>query len=178
MSRLVKRQVLCLQILKRTHNAKLRKAILEYADAELISALCECAHNILRGTVRLTPQEKVHLRRYMTDRHSIVNKKTAVARKRRILQQKGGFLPALLAPLASSVLLPLLRQLFARMTNVRKMALVDPRLLKTLQPPVDTTLRDLDADMTSILDRNDINDQSRTSNADYPNKTHARSTNL
>ena len=46
------------------------------------------------------------------------------------------------------------------MTNVRKMALVDPRLLETLrnpmQPPVDTTLRDLDADMTSILDRTDL----------------------
>ena len=102
-----------MQMLNRTHNAKLRKAILEYADAELISALCECAHNILRGTVRLTPQEKVRLRRYRTDLHSIVNKKMAVVRKRRILQQKGGFLPALLAPLASSVLLPFLRQLFA-----------------------------------------------------------------
>ena len=46
------------------------------------------------------------------------------------------------------------------MTNVRKMALIDPRLLETLrnptQPPVDTTLRDLGADMTSILDRTDI----------------------
>ena len=46
------------------------------------------------------------------------------------------------------------------MTNVRMMALVDPILLETLrnpmQPPVDTTLRDLDADMTSILDRTDI----------------------
>ena len=46
------------------------------------------------------------------------------------------------------------------MTNVRKMALVDPILLETLrnptQPPVDTTLRDLDADMTNILDRTDI----------------------
>ena len=38
--------------------------------------------------------------------------------------------------------------------------LVDPRLLETLrnpmQPPVDTTQRDLDADMTRILDRTDI----------------------
>ena len=46
------------------------------------------------------------------------------------------------------------------MTNVRKMALVDPRLLETLrnpmQPSVDTTIRVLDADMTSILDRTDI----------------------
>ena len=94
MSRLVKRQVLCLQMLNRTHNAKLRKNILEYADAELINALCEFAHNILRGTVRLTPQDKVRLRRYRTDLHSIVNNKTAVARKRRILQQKCSFLPA------------------------------------------------------------------------------------
>ena len=40
------------------------------------------------------------------------------------------------------------------------MALVDPRLLETLrtptQTPVDTTLRDLDAEMTSILDKSDV----------------------
>ena len=56
--------LLCLQMLNRTKNTKLRKAILEHADADLISALCECAHNILRGTVRLTPREKVRLRKY------------------------------------------------------------------------------------------------------------------
>ena len=43
------------------------------------------------------------------------------------------------------------------MLHVRKMALVDPRLLKSLhenttpQPPVDNILRDIDAEMTSIL---------------------------
>ena len=43
------------------------------------------------------------------------------------------------------------------MLHVRKMALVDPRLLKSLhenttpQPPVDKILRDIDAEMTSIL---------------------------
>ena len=43
------------------------------------------------------------------------------------------------------------------MLHVRKMALVDPQLLKSLhenttpQPPVDNILRDLDAEMTSIL---------------------------
>ena len=46
------------------------------------------------------------------------------------------------------------------MAHVRKMALVDPRLLETLrtpkQSPSDPTLRDLDAEMTSILDRSDI----------------------
>ena len=46
------------------------------------------------------------------------------------------------------------------MSHVRKMALVDLRLLETLrtptQTPVDTTLRDLDAEMTSILDKSDV----------------------
>ena len=46
------------------------------------------------------------------------------------------------------------------MSHVRKMALVDPRLLETLrtstQTPVDTTLRDLDVEMTSILDKSDV----------------------
>ena len=113
MSRLVKRQVLCLQLLNRTHKAKLRKAILEYADAEQISAFCECALNILKGTVRLTPREKVRLGRYTSDLRTISNRKTAVTRRRRILQQKCGFLPALLANLALTVFMPLLHQLVA-----------------------------------------------------------------
>ena len=55
------------------------------------------------------------------------------------------------------------------MSHVRKMALVDPRLLKSLREnptplsplpdptsnAIDTTLRDLDAEMTSIVDRSD-----------------------
>ena len=160
MSGRVKRQVLCLQMLNRTKNTKLRKAILEYADADLISALCECAQNILRGTVRLTPGEKVRLRKYKNKLRLIANRRLSIARKRREIQQTGGFLPALLAPLAATVFLPLLSQLFAQMSHVRKMALVDPRLLETLrtptQTPVDTTLRDLDAEMTNILDKSDV----------------------
>ena len=43
---------------------------------------------------------------------------------------------------------------------MRKMALVDPRLLETLrtptQPPIDTKRGDLDSEMTSILDKTGI----------------------
>ena len=46
------------------------------------------------------------------------------------------------------------------MAHMRKMALVDPRLLETLRtpihPPIDTNLRDLDSEMTSILDKTGI----------------------
>ena len=58
MSGRMKQQAVCLQMLIKTKNAKLRKAILEHADSELIRALCDCAHNILRGNVKMTPREK------------------------------------------------------------------------------------------------------------------------
>ena len=54
MSGRIKKQAMCLQLLNKTKNAKLRKAILEHPDPELIHALCECAHNILRGNVQMT----------------------------------------------------------------------------------------------------------------------------
>ena len=109
----MKQQAVCLQMLIKTKNAKLRKAILEHADPELIRALCECAHNILCGNVQMTPQEKERLRKYQTKLRLLARKNVSVKQKRRHLQQTGGFLPALLAPLAASVVIPLLRQLFA-----------------------------------------------------------------
>ena len=66
MSGRMKKQAVCLQMLIKTKNANLRKAILEHTDPELIRALCECAHNILRGNVQMTPQEKERLRKYQT----------------------------------------------------------------------------------------------------------------
>ena len=113
MSGRMKKQAVCLQMLIKTKNAKLRKAILEHADPELIRALCECAHNILRGNVQMTPQEKERLRKYQTKLRLLARKNVSVKQKRRHLQQTGGFLPALLAPLAASVVTPLLRRLFA-----------------------------------------------------------------
>ena len=51
------------------------------------------------------------------------------------------------------------------MLHVRKMALVDPRLLKSLRAPlpdaIDTALRDLDAEMTSILDGSDADESEK-----------------
>ena len=57
MSGRVKRNVLCLQMLNRTKNTKLRKAILEYADADLISALCECTQHSKRNRTTNTSGE-------------------------------------------------------------------------------------------------------------------------
>ena len=114
MSGRMKKQALCLQMLIKTKNAKLRKAILEHADPELIRALCECAHNILRGNVHMSQQENERLGKYRSTLRLLASKRgLSVKQKRRKLQQTGGFLPALLAPLAASVVIPLLRQLFS-----------------------------------------------------------------
>ena len=54
------------------------------------------------------------------------------------------------------------------MLHVRKMALVDPRLRKSLREnptplpdAIDTALRDLDAEMTSILDGSDADESEK-----------------
>ena len=74
------------------------------------------------------------------------------------------------------------------MSHVRKMALVDPRLLKSLREnptplsplpdptsnAIDTTLRDLDAEMTSILDRSDADVSEKVRLLRYNDMTKAR----
>ena len=83
------------------------KAIIGAADRELITCLCECAQNILNGNVPLTKSHLKHLQQYRSDVHTLVKKRTPKHSKKKILQ-KGGFLPALLAPIAVEVLTKIL----------------------------------------------------------------------
>lgn len=66
---------------------------------------------LLKGNVRLSKRQKLTLRRYRQHLRKLSNRKTSVTKKRKILQTGGGFLTALLAPLAATVLLPVLRKL-------------------------------------------------------------------
>ena len=49
---------MCLQMLNRNKNTKLRNAVLANADADLICSLYECAYNILKGNVKLAKGQK------------------------------------------------------------------------------------------------------------------------
>ena len=114
MSDLVKRHILCIQALNRYKNNKLRRAVLANADADLICALAECAYNILEENVQLTRTQRKRLKKYRKKVRELAKRRLPIARRRHILQeQTGGFLSALLAPLAGSVILPLLRQVLA-----------------------------------------------------------------
>lgn len=74
------------------------KAMVKAADPGLVRCLCECAVNILKGRVRLSPPQKTKLLRHKKDLRALVKKTGSSSSKKRILQ-KGGFLPALLDPI-------------------------------------------------------------------------------
>jgi hypothetical protein len=84
-------------------NAKQRKVLLENVSPKLLKCLCECCLNVLNGNVKLTSDQKRHLSRHKKVLRTLVDRKTPVKRKRQILVQKGGFLPALLGPIISTL---------------------------------------------------------------------------
>ena len=83
------------------------KAIIGVADRDLITCLCECAQNILNGNVPLTKSHLKYLQWYHSDVHTLAKKRAPKHKKKKILQ-KGGFLSALLAPIAVEVLTKIL----------------------------------------------------------------------
>ncbi|KAI0241535.1 hypothetical protein LSAT2_023918 [Lamellibrachia satsuma] len=105
------------EALNRYKSTKLRRAIIANADADLLCALAECAYNILKNNIPLSDLQRQRLSKYRTKLRELSQRRTPAARRRRILLQRqvgegqsGGFLSAFLAPLASSVFLPLLQE--------------------------------------------------------------------
>ena len=82
------------------------KAIIGAADHKLI--MCLCAQNILNGNVPLCKSHLKQLQWYWMDVRKLAKKRTPKHTKKKILQ-KGGFLPALLDPIALEVLTKILK---------------------------------------------------------------------
>lgn len=97
MSARLKRNWDLLKVLKAAH-PKQRKALIMTSTDDLILAICEIVDNVLRGTVKLTSKQKVQLKKYKSVLRNTANHKVTKSRKRRIIAQKGGFLPLILAP--------------------------------------------------------------------------------
>ena len=85
---------------------KIRNAILENCENDLIHIICDCVYNVVKGNVPGLTQEKVNkLARHKTSLIKL-SKKVPIKEKRKILIQKsGGFL---------SFLLPLVAPLIAQ----------------------------------------------------------------
>ena len=77
---------------------KLRKTIL--GDKGLLTCLCECSKNILKGNVPLSSAQKRKLRRHRRSLRELTLKKISKKKKNKILQ-KGKFFGALITPILS-----------------------------------------------------------------------------
>jgi len=88
-----------LPVLKRINKLcdKAKRDYVRKCDKEFLDCISECSKNVLKGSVPLTVRQKTKLRRRRNDLRALSAKKTALRKKRRILQ-KGGFLGALLPP--------------------------------------------------------------------------------
>ena len=84
--------------------------IIKGGGKPLLHCLSECAHNILLGNVPLGVSQKQKLKKYKKELQLIRKKSTKAKDKKKALQ-KGGFLPALLAPILTSVVAPLVSKL-------------------------------------------------------------------
>ncbi len=108
MTKGVKANLPVLKKLKRCGTVERRK-LLEKGGKPLQLCLRECAINVLKGNVPLTKSQLKKLGKHKKKIRDLSQKKTSY--KRRIaIEQKGGFLPLLLAPIVGSILGGLLKK--------------------------------------------------------------------
>jgi hypothetical protein len=82
-----------------------RKYLIGTATKDQIECILECAYNVLKRNVPLSPQQEALIRKYRTPAYKLIDKRIPITEKKRLLvQQRGGFLPALLAPIVGAIL--------------------------------------------------------------------------
>jgi hypothetical protein len=79
---------------------QVQNAVIECCDREFIECICECAHNVLKGSVPITDHQKQQLTPHRHNLRELTKKKTSTKRRKEILQE-GGFLGAILTPILS-----------------------------------------------------------------------------
>ena len=109
MSARIRRNIPLLEKLYKARAAG-RRVILNNAGPDFLNALCEIALNILKGRIPLTHRQYTQLQRQSSGIRIFASKRTSIARKKRLVNQKGGafFLPLL------SAALPFITSLFSR----------------------------------------------------------------
>jgi len=97
-----------LQVLK-TAKPQLRKAIIKNCSSELVKTISECVLNVLRNNLQLTACQKKRLQKFKGPLRALADNRVSISSKKRLLNQRGGFLVPLL-----SVILPAITSLIFR----------------------------------------------------------------
>ena len=69
-------------------------------DKGFMSCLCECARNVIKGNVKVTPTQRKAIVKRKKLFKKFVLKKTSLKNKKKIVQT-GGFIGALFGPIAA-----------------------------------------------------------------------------
>ena len=100
MSETLRRHAELLKALHRASPAKRRKWMRQHCSLDFVKCMCECARNVIKGNVPLTPAQLKALRRKRQALRQLTLKKTSLTKKKKLLQS-GGFLGAILPPIIS-----------------------------------------------------------------------------
>lgn len=102
MSKRFQRNIAAIRQLHKASTQK-KKSLIQSASSDLICALCDCALNIKSGRVPLTSKQFDKLKSYHKQLKAVSSKTSSQKSKRKVLQT-GGFLGALLKPIAQLLL--------------------------------------------------------------------------
>lgn len=81
-----------------------KEQLLKAAKPEAVNAICDCVHNILRGNVPLTANEKKSLQSKKSILRKLANRKVKATERKKILVQHGsGFLNSILGPVLGAL---------------------------------------------------------------------------
>lgn len=80
-----------------------RHKIIQHSDLDLISTICECVYNTLKGNFPLEKREVAKLRKFKKVLRKILRSRGGLRKKKKIIIQSGGaFLPVLLSPIVTA----------------------------------------------------------------------------
>ena len=96
--RRMKANYYALHVLKKARS-NLRKAIVSNCNKDLLNSICECVVNVLNDNIRISDCTKRKLRKFRTSLRFLVDKRLPLVSKRRVIQQRSGFLLPLLSEL-------------------------------------------------------------------------------
>ncbi len=88
-----------ISLLHKTRTAKKRRDLLKIATPEQILTVCECIKNVVNKNVPgITEKDKKCFKKHKGTILALVKNRVPTETRQKIIAQKGGFLPALLAP--------------------------------------------------------------------------------
>ena len=98
MTKRIKKNLNWLRALETCDKSEQRQ-LLAIAKPEKINALCDCIHNIINGAISISSKDKNKIQNKKNFLRKVVDKKTRVPARRKLLVQHGaGLFTALIAP--------------------------------------------------------------------------------